>query len=160
MKKRETNLPLSKHSFLHELPYTNCWTSIKKNFQHCKLSTVTFLLLRHGALDAHAVERAVDEGEGNGEEGRGEDVCQSAALRGGQSHGEFDGEKAEERCEFNDRIEGDGRRVFKRIADGVADDGGVVKRRAFLFEFHFHKKARRFTTPPSSATPSAMTVAS
>src|SRR5712692_7277505 len=91
-----------------------------------------------GAADAHAVEGAVDEEEGDDKKGSGEDVCQSAALRGGQSHGEFDGEKAEERCEFNDRIEGDGRRVFKLIADRVADDGGVVKRRAFLFEFHFH----------------------
>jgi hypothetical protein len=94
MKKRETNLPLSKHNFLHKLPYTNCWTSIKKNFQHCKPSTVTFLLLRGGAADAHGIERAVDEGEGNGKESRGEDVRQVGTLRGGHAHGKLHGQKA------------------------------------------------------------------
>ena len=99
MKKRETNLPLLKRIFLQELAYTNCWTSIKKNFQHSKLahyqlSIVTFLLLRHGALDTHRVEGTVDEGERDGEEGRGEEVRQVGTLRGSHAHGELNGEKA------------------------------------------------------------------
>src|SRR5713101_8113784 len=142
MKKRERNLPLSKRNFLHNSLYTDCRARSSKvryiaPLGRAKARPYTSALCG-GAADAHAVERTVDEGEGNGEEGSGEDVCQRAALRGGQSHGEFDGEQAEERCELDDRVQRNGRRIFKRIADGVADDGGVVKRRAFLFEFHFH----------------------
>src|SRR5262249_29803505 len=46
-------------------------------------------------------------------------------------------EKAEERCELDDRIHGNGGSVFKRIADGIADDRGVVEWRAFLLQLDF-----------------------
>ena len=90
-----------------------------------------------GGADAHAVERAVDEDEGDDEEDGRQDVRQPCALGCGQLHGEFDGEQAEERGELDDRIEGDGRGVLERIADGVADDGGVVEWRAFLLQLDF-----------------------
>src|SRR6267143_2723948 len=88
--------------------------------------------------DAHAVEGTVDEEEGDDEEGRRENVRQAAALRGGQLHGELNGQQAKEWREFNDRIEGDGRRILKRIAHYVADDCSVVEGRALLLEFDFN----------------------
>jgi len=57
--------------------------------------------------DAHAVEGAIDEEEGDGEEDRGEDVRQVGALRSGELHGELDGQQAEEGRELDDRVEGD-----------------------------------------------------
>ena len=90
-----------------------------------------------GGADAHAVEAAVDEDEGDDEEDGGQDVRQAFALGCGQLHGEFDGEEAEERRELDDRVEGDGGGVLEGIADGVADDCGVVERRAFLLQFDF-----------------------
>ena len=57
-------------------------------------SVPPFALVCGGAADAHAVERTVDEGEGNGEEGRGEDVRQVGALRGSHAHGKLNGQKA------------------------------------------------------------------
>ena len=93
--------------------------------------------LRGGAADAHAVERAVDEDEGHHEECRRQDVRQVVALAGGKLHGQLDGQQAEERRELDHRIERDGGRVLEGIADGVANDRGVVQRRAFLLQFDF-----------------------
>src|SRR6267154_5524994 len=84
--------------------------------------------------DTHFVEGAVDEGERHQEEDGGENVRHGVGWGGGQWDGELDGEKAEERSEFDDRVEGDGGGVLEGIADGVANDGGVVERRACLLE--------------------------
>src|SRR5882762_542589 len=54
------------------------------------------------------------------------------------SHGEFDGEQTEKRCELDDRVERDRRSIFKRITDGIANDGGIVERRALLLHFNFN----------------------
>jgi hypothetical protein len=43
--------------------------------------------------------------------------------------GQLDGQEAEEGRELDDGVERHRRRVLERIADGVADDGGVVQRR-------------------------------
>src|SRR6266851_1528804 len=50
-----------------------------------------YRILRAGA-DAHAVEGAIDEEEGDGEEGGGQNVGKICALRRGQLHGQLDGE--------------------------------------------------------------------
>ncbi len=50
----------------------------------------------------------------------------------------FDGEEAEEGCELDDGVKGDGAGVLEWIADGVADDGGGVEFGAFLAEFDFN----------------------
>src|SRR5258708_34021383 len=55
---------------------------------------VTGSVRRVGA-DAHRVERAVDEGEGNHEKDGGRNVRQAAALCGRQLHPKFCGQHAE-----------------------------------------------------------------
>src|SRR2546427_3843213 len=47
------------------------------------------------AADAHAVERTVDEEEGDSEERPSQDVRQSAALAGGHLHGQLHRQQAE-----------------------------------------------------------------
>src|SRR5205085_9658112 len=88
--------------------------------------------------NSHAVERAIHESKRHQEEDCSENVRQCAALRGGQLHRQFDGEKAEERCEFDDRIQSNRRRVLKRIANRIAHHSGIVERRAFLLQLNFH----------------------
>src|SRR6267142_4213132 len=78
-------------------------------------------VLRGRTPDTHAVERAVDEDERDGEESGREDVRQVGTLSGRHLHGEFDGEQAEERGELDNGVERDGRSVLERIADRIAD---------------------------------------
>jgi hypothetical protein len=82
--------------------------------------------------DAHPVERPVNEDKGHDEESTRERARKRAAGGGRQSHSEFHGGQAEERCELDDGIESDGRSVLERIADRIADDGGVMQR-CFFF---------------------------
>ncbi len=62
-------------------------------------------------------------------------IIRPLAFFVGEGDGEFDGEQAEEGGEFDDGVEGDGAGVLEGVADGVADDGGVVERGAFGLEF-------------------------
>jgi len=106
-------------------------------------AALVFLRTAHVSMcsvgtDAHTVERAVYEGERHDEKDRGEYVREAAALRGGQLHGKLHGEKSEERRELDDRVECDGGSVLEWIADGVADDRGVMERGAFLLQLDFH----------------------
>src|SRR3954469_3118000 len=83
--------------------------------------------------DAHAVERSQHEDDRDQEEDRRQDDA-DFNLHVGLAHlqRQFDGEQAEERGELDDRVERDGGRVLERIADGVADDGRLVKLGAFF----------------------------
>src|SRR5260370_17766892 len=97
------------------------------------------LLVRRALGDAYPVERTMDEKEGNREKGCRQNVSQGGGLlAGGKVHGKLDGQQAEERGELDDRVERDGRRILKRIADRVADYRGVMQRRALLLQFDFH----------------------
>src|ERR1700741_5232055 len=99
---------------------------------------LTCFSLRRRALDAHAVERTVDEEEGDDEEGRRQNMRQSCTLlSGSQLHGKLNSQKAEQSRELDDWVERDGRRVLERIADGVSDHSSVVERRTFLLQFDF-----------------------
>src|SRR5437588_233610 len=69
-----------------------CFWSLARQTSMCGVGT-----------NSHAVERAIHESKRHHEEDCRENVRQCAALRGGQLHRQFDGEKAEERCEFDDR---------------------------------------------------------
>jgi hypothetical protein len=66
---------------------------------------LTLCLLRRRTPDAHAVERAVDEDEGDGEESGREDMGQAGALCDRHLDGELDSEQAKECRELDDRIE-------------------------------------------------------
>ena len=60
-----------------------------------------------------------------------------AAGFGGQLDRQLHRQQAEQRGELDDRIQRHRRSVLERIADRVADDGGVVQRRPFLLQFDF-----------------------
>ena len=51
--------------------------------------------------------------------------------------GQLDRQQTKERGELDHRIHGHRRSVLERIADGIADDRGVMQGRAFLFQFNF-----------------------
>ena len=85
------------------------------------------------AADPHSVKRPVYESDGDDEENGG----QQQSDAGRQAGGQLDGEEAEERGEFDDRVHGDGGGVLEGIADGVADDGGGMKRGSLLAQFDF-----------------------
>src|SRR5579863_10213239 len=95
-------------------------------------------LLGFAASDSHAVEGPVDEEERNCEKGQREYVCEGWALVTGKGDGELDGKQSKQRGELDYWIEGDGGSVFERIADCIADDGGVVERSSLLLEFDFN----------------------
>ena len=56
------------------------------------------------------------------------DVCRDISIA------ELDGEQAEQGGELDDRVHRHRRGVLERVADGVADHGGGVQRRALLLE--------------------------
>src|SRR5580692_3441756 len=70
-------------------------------------------------------------------ESGGQDVRQAATLAGGELDSQLDGQQAEKRRELDHRVERHRRRVLERIPDRVADDSGVMQRRAFLLQLHF-----------------------
>ena len=72
----------------------------------------------------------MDEDQGDGEEGRRQDVHHRPHPLGGQADGEFDGEQAEEGRELDNGVERHRRGVLEGVPDGVADDRGVVQGRA------------------------------
>src|SRR5712692_5826163 len=82
--------------------------------------------------DAHRVERAPDENDGDGEEGGGEEPGEAGALLGREPDGQLHREEPEERRELDDRAHRHGGRVLEGIADRVADDGRRVERRPLL----------------------------
>ena len=59
---------------------------------------------------------------------------QCAAGFRGELHRQLHGQQAEQRGELDDRVEGHRRGVLEGIADRVADDRGVVQRRALLLQ--------------------------
>src|SRR5207248_885364 len=73
--------------------------------------------------DAHAVERAIDEGNGDAEEHDGQADSQLPVVALVELDGQLGGEQAEEGGELDDGIERDGAGVLEGVADGVADDG-------------------------------------
>ena len=75
-------------------------------------------------FDAHFVEGAVDEEEGDDEEDDAEPGCHAAEAF---ADGDFHGEDAEEGGELDDGVQCHGGGVLEGVADGVAHDGGVVE---------------------------------
>ena len=86
--------------------------------------------------DSHGVEGPPNENHRDDEESGRELIFESRVARL-QTDGEFHRQQAEQRRELDDRIHGHGRRVFERIADGVADDGRGVQVGPFGFHIDF-----------------------
>src|SRR5579859_5654273 len=95
--------------------------------------------------NAHAIKRAIDKGQRDDKEENTNSRLQTLI---GHRHRDFRGEQAEERGEFDDGIHRHRAGVLERIAHGVADDGGGMKRGAFLFQVHFHNL---FSVVPGAA---------
>src|SRR5713226_5125791 len=70
-------------------------------------------------LDAHAVEAAPDEHDGNGEEDRRQHQPRPGLHLGGQ----FDGQEAEEGGELDDGVHRHRRSVLEGVAYGIAHHG-------------------------------------
>src|SRR5438132_4192615 len=88
--------------------------------------------------NSHAVERAVNEEERNQKECQCQSVAQSGTGFQPQLHGKLNRKQSEQGCEFDHRIHRHRGRILEGIAHRIADDRGIVQRRAFLFQFHFH----------------------
>ena len=93
--------------------------------------------MRFGNLDAHAVERAVDEDERDHEEDRCQQMQSMPPVSARQLDGQLDGQQAEQRGELDDRVQRDRGGVLERVAHRIANDRGVVQRRAFLLQLDF-----------------------
>src|SRR3989442_3267674 len=91
-----------------------------------------------GGFDPHGVERAPHERQRDDEERPREHQAQGGPASGGQRDRQLDREQAKQRREFDDRVHRDRRRILEWVANGVADDGGVVQRRAFLLQLGLH----------------------
>src|SRR5438132_4855429 len=88
--------------------------------------------------NSHAVERAVNEEERNQKECQCQSVAQSGTGFQPQLHGKLNRKQSEQSCEFDHRIHRHRGRILEGIAHRIADDRGIVQRRAFLFQFNFH----------------------
>src|SRR5205807_1819033 len=99
-----------------------------------------FLLPLHlGTLraDAHAVERAINEEHGDGEEDGRQQMAQSGVLAF-HAYRQFHRQQSEQSSEFDHRVHGHRGSVFERISHGIADHGGVVQLGAFLLQLDLH----------------------
>src|ERR1017187_6967029 len=85
--------------------------------------------------DAHAVEGAVNEDEGDDKEENANAGLGALIFHG---DGDLGGQKAKEGGELDDGVHGDGGGVLEGIAHGVAHHGGGMEFGAFLAEIHFH----------------------
>ncbi len=65
-------------------------------------------------------------------------MAQCATCFQSQFHRKLHCQQAEQGCEFDHRIHRHRGRILERIAHRIADDRGIVQRRAFLFQFNFH----------------------
>src|SRR5436853_27270 len=93
--------------------------------------------------DAHSVERARDEDRRYQKEETGEDVSNHRTILAeisrfaADAHRQLDRQQSKQRGELDHRIHRDGRSIFERIADCIANDSCVVQRCAFLFHVDF-----------------------
>src|SRR5687768_13610389 len=83
--------------------------------------------------NAHSIKGAVNE-----EERDHKKECADSPLHVavGHRHRDLDRKEAEERCEFDHRVQRHGRSVLERITNSVANHSGRVKGSALLAEIH------------------------
>src|SRR6266404_8682662 len=79
--------------------------------------------------DAHAVERAPYKENRNQKEAQRQNVRQGCVpvISGRQANSQFYSQQPEQRRKLDYRIQRYRRSVLKRIANGVANNGGIVK---------------------------------
>ena len=78
-------------------------------------------------LNAHAVERTVDEDHRDQQEGDREAQRNECTLLFFERDGQGHGQQAEQGRELDDRIQRDRRGVFERITDGASGTMGEIE---------------------------------
>ena len=90
-------------------------------------------LLGLSLSNSHAIERPPHEHDGNGQKHCRQQGRHQRAPFVREADRQLDRQQSEQRRELDDRVHRDRRRVFERIANGVAHDGRRVEFVPFCF---------------------------